>query len=215
MGLSFFDSVVMKRYFALKPVEGGGARTVMTLSNGMPFLLEKDVGQGHGRVMQFCTTATTRGSNLPTRRLFLPLMHQLTYCLAQSQGATEDVRPGRAVRFAGVARPSSQDEPKSPVEVTDPRGVTSAAPLEKGEAETAYPVFSDTARCGIYHWRRHGDDSRVGAFVVNLNVEEGDLTPLDREKLAPEPSGRAPRPFRAHGGGGPAHSHPAAGGLAA
>ena len=184
MASTFFSAVAMKHYFDLRIPQGSATRTLAALSDGRPFLLEKDVGEGGGRVMLFCTSATTRWSNLPARRFFLPLLHQMTYYLSRTRGVADSVTPGRPVRFGGVVALHGEKAGTSPVEVTGPRGVTTSAPLKKGEGTVAFPVFADTARPGIYTWRNRSDETKQGAFVVNVNTSEGDLTTLTHEAIS-------------------------------
>lgn len=181
---SFFNDVVASRYYDLVLPEASGARVLARLENGKPFLVEKGVGEGGGKVMLFCTTATTRWTNLPARRLFLPLLHQVTYYLARTRRVGGAVVPGRPVRFPGVKAVAADGEVRAAIEITDPMGTTSAASLKQGGSEWVFPMYSATARPGVYSWRDRNDESRRGEFVVNLNTAEGDLTVLSREELA-------------------------------
>ncbi|MFH1498444.1 MAG: hypothetical protein ABII82_11515, partial [Verrucomicrobiota bacterium] len=181
---SFFSDVAVSRYYDLEVKEAAGAQVLARLENGRPFLVEKGTGEGGGRVMLFCTTATTRWTNLPARRLFLPLLHQLTYYLAQTRRVTGAVAPGSPVRFPGGKAVRAGAGESSTIEITDPLGTTAAAPLVQGQSDLVFPVYSATVRPGVYSWRDRDDESRQGAFVVNLNTAEGDLTALSREALA-------------------------------
>lgn len=202
---AFFNAVVMKHYFDLQVDETSGARALAWLSDGRPFLVERAAGEGGGKVLLFCTSATTAWSNLPARRLYLPLLHQITYYLARMHGTAGNVLPGRPVRFPALSRtpdlpPSPPDpakaetsaaaaktksDPKdsSTIEVTDPRGLLKAASLEVRADNARHAVFRDTARPGIYAWRRTGDDTEHGAFVVNIDTAESDLAVLTQEAV--------------------------------
>jgi len=191
MDASFFTDVTAARYYDLQLREGAGARVLARLANGKPFLVEKAAGKGRGKVMLFCTTATTQWTNLPARRLFLPLLHQVTYYLARTRRAPESVAPGRSVVFPGTSatgRPGAQDTTAG-FEVTDPLGVTKAATTPSAAEGPASYVYADTARPGIYTWTRRAEHAAEagperGAFVVNLNTTEGDLATVDQETLS-------------------------------
>jgi len=175
----FFRSVAFKRYFVLEPVEGGGARVLARLSDGHPFLVER--AAGNGRTMLFCAPATSAWSNLPTRKLYLALLHQITYYLAQGPGARGSVRPGQTVRFP--VRPGPQSEAQRAIEVTDPMGVRRATVLETSLEGSASLVFQDTARPGIYTWRDRVTGEQ-GAFAVNVDPAEGDLAAWTTDEIA-------------------------------
>jgi len=169
----FFTSVAFRRYFTLEPQEGTGARVLARLSDRSPFLVEKPAG--NGRSVLFCVPATSKWSNFPARKLYLALLHQMTYYLAQRPGgATGSVKPGQEVRFPITAEDGTDEA--TAIEVTDPMGVRRAPVREVGADGSAALVFRETARPGIYSWRKRGGTAEEGAFVVNLDPAEGDLT---------------------------------------
>jgi len=55
---------------------------LMTLSDGIPFLLEQQIGGG--RIFLFATSTSPEWSNLPERGLFVPLIHQSISYLSRS-----------------------------------------------------------------------------------------------------------------------------------
>jgi len=191
MDPSFFTDVTVGRYYDLQLREGSGARVLARLANGKPFLVEKTAGQGRGKVMLFCTTATTKWTNLPARRLFLPLLHQMTYYLARTRRAPASVAPGQTVAFPGEQPAKQHDAKDTPpaFEVTDPLGVTKAAKAQPAAEGLASCIYTDTARPGIYTWTRRQQRASEaaperGAFVVNLNTVEGDLATVEPETLS-------------------------------
>jgi hypothetical protein len=57
------------------------SKTVITLSNGYPFLIEERIG--NGRTLMFSVAANTEWSDLPLKGLFVPLMHRSLAYLVQ------------------------------------------------------------------------------------------------------------------------------------
>lgn len=168
----FFSSLRLSRYFDLQVGHGSRTRVLARLSDDKPFLVEKEIGLG--RVLLFCTAATAAWSNLPSRTLYLPLLHQITYYLARSRSASADYAAGSVVRFPPVGGKAPQ------VEVSRPGGAVSRAGMREGDT---FARYSDTAVPGIYSWRQVGEKNRDGAFVVNPDTGESDLTVLSRDDL--------------------------------
>ena len=170
----FFDAVEVRRYFDLRVMHGSRARVPLPLNNGKPFLVEKEIGPA--RVLLFCTSATAEWSNLPSRTLYLPLLHQITYDLARSQSASAEYAAGSAIRFSPTHGVPVE------VDVTHPSGTVSRAAVE----EAGMALFRDTAEAGIYTWREAGEGGRHGAFVVNPDTRESDLEAFSHEEFREE-----------------------------
>ena len=173
MPAAFFNRVRVTNYFDLQVEHGSRARVVAQLSNGKPFLVEKEIGMG--RVLLFCTAATAEWSNLPTRTIFLPLLHRITHYLARSGESATIFTAGGVVQFPSDAGGAPQ------VDVIAPGGAVSRAHVEEGGVVA---TFKDTARAGIYRWKEAASGTRQGAFVVNVDTTESDLAALTREEAA-------------------------------
>jgi Aerotolerance regulator N-terminal/von Willebrand factor type A domain len=180
---SFFSAVTVDYCFELELDKDSGAIAIARLSNDLPFLVEKRLENG-GRVLQFSTSATTRWSNLPTRKLYLPLLHQMTYSLANIEGAGGGIAPGRPIHFRGIAQTDTipEIEPRpSPIHVANPRGGSAQAAVY--EVGARYPTFAATYYPGVYTWANQKDRSSRGAFVVNPATDESDLTLLTEKEI--------------------------------
>ena len=158
----FFNALRIRRYHQLSVPSGSSARIPATLRTDHPFAVDGTVG--HGRVLLFCLPATAAWSNLPSRTLFLPLIHQVTYAMARGHMANAEYRPGASVHFPVV---------EEAVEVTQPGGVVSV--IRSSEGDSA-PHFDHTWKQGAYAWRDTGDRTRSGVFVVNPDIAESDLS---------------------------------------
>ncbi len=67
-----------------------GVRVLLTLQDGRPLLVEKELGRG--RIMLFTTSADRDWTDLPTRTAYVPLMHGLVSYAARLAAAAQ--RPG-------------------------------------------------------------------------------------------------------------------------
>ncbi len=184
MERSFFTTVVVSRYFDLLVDDTSGATVLARLSNGRPFLVEKHAREGGGGVLLFCTSATTRWSNLPTCHLYLSLLHQITYALARMHDVEGSIAPGQPVYFRGPQAARNSADKDMQITVSDPRGVVEAVALEPSSDGVLSPVYRHTSRTGIFTWSHPGDDGGRGAFAVNLDTAESDLTALSQEQIA-------------------------------
>lgn len=90
------------RYLALEPVETTpGVRPLLTLQDGRPLLVEKDLWRG--RVLFFASSADRDWTDLPTRTVYVPLIHGMLGAAARLSMASQ--RPGvllpEPARFVG------------------------------------------------------------------------------------------------------------------
>ena len=168
----FYNRVRIDRYFDIQVEHGSRGHVLARLNDGRPFLVEKPLGQG--RALLFCTAATAEWSNLPSRTLYLPLLHQMTYYLARSRSVSADYEPGSAVRFLPVRGKAPE------VDVARPDGTVARASVEEGGVTAEY---DKTTVAGIYTWRNLTDGGQ-GAFVVNPDARESDLEAWAHEELA-------------------------------
>ena len=155
-----FESVV-----AAGEVSPEGAGVLAWMDDGEPAILEKKLGRG--RVLLFMSAADATWTNLPKKKVYLPLMHRMVRYLAGAEkpDAGESVRVGEPVYFgedeigpSGVvvfkARDGRETRLKAMKESTDGRW-----------------KFTGTETPGIYT----ATVPRRG-FVVNLDTRESDLT---------------------------------------
>lgn len=83
--------VVPLQYWSLEEGISGAAFVAGRLSSGEPFLSAKPFGRGTVMVASFPFDVMT--SDLPTRRSFVPLMHELTYYMARPVAADLNIIP--------------------------------------------------------------------------------------------------------------------------
>ena len=80
------------------------------LDDGEPLLVQRNVGKG--LVLMLGTSVQVNWSNLPLRTIFLPLVTQLTFDLADVEQTRANVIAGQPLVFSTVARPSLAEQPR-------------------------------------------------------------------------------------------------------
>lgn len=106
------------RYLTLDGAETTpGVRTLLTVQDGRPLLVEKDLGRGH--VLFFAASADRDWTDLPARTAYVPLMHGLVSYAAHLAAAAQ--RPGTSMPEAAslLGRP---EDAGSTVTLTTPDG---------------------------------------------------------------------------------------------
>jgi len=177
MPSTFLTRVRVWRYFDLQVEENSRAKVLSRLSNGQPFLVEKEVGSQAraGRVLLFCATANDAWTNLPARNFYLSMLHQMVYYLAQTRSRAANYIAGSKAVFPSVA-----GQPLL-VQVTNPRNTTTRAEIIE---DTNEAVYSNTNITGPYDWQDVNEPSRAGVFAVNIEPSESDLTLISHDDLS-------------------------------
>jgi len=186
------------RFFRARDLEvedGEGRRILARYDDGSVALAE--TVSGEGRVLTWTSTLDNYWNDLARQPVFLPFLHQLVrYASGRAETVTSfsagqvlDVTDARAMATAGlgeVAEALAGDEERV---VLTPSGESLVLPAGGG------PHFLRLRMQGIYELRPPGDaDLRPLAVAVNVDLGEGDLTPLDVEELV---ASLAPRPLEA------------------
>ncbi len=169
-----YQSVNVRQYIEVPPVDGSGARVLARLDNGHPLLLEKAVGSG--RVFLWTSSFHVQWTNLPLRPLFLPLMSRFIFEVA----GTHTSQP---LLVAGTpwTAPIAVDN-EAIVEVTDPKGAK--VRLERKDNESGPVRFLQTHQTGVYRVQvRNGPHVQQLAFAVNPDPEESAAAQIDPTEL--------------------------------
>lgn len=206
---SLYESVlVFKR---VRMAAADSATSVLArLDDGEPLLVERQVDKG--RVLMLGTAPQTPWSNLPLRPIFLPLIAQLTFELAEVEQARADVIAGRPLVYDSSGdwsifrrenttggqtsdrkmdlSPSSTSG-SSEVEVVPPGGERLRL---KCDGKTPFR-YAGTFDIGVYVLRRlNAPSARPAAYSVNFDPEEAEPAAIDRKELE-ERLGGAPVVF--------------------
>jgi hypothetical protein len=177
----------------LQVADGEGPQILARYDDGSVALAEAAAGEG--RVLAWTSTLDNYWNDLARQPVFLPFLHQLVrYASGRTETVTSfsagqvlDVTDHRAMATAGlgeVAEALAGDEERV---VLTPSGESRALPAGGG------PHFLRLEEQGIYEVRPPGNaDVRPLAVAVNVDLGEGDLTPLDVEEMM---ASLAPRPM--------------------
>lgn len=175
------------RFFAMigadpTTLRAGGA-VLASFSNGAPWLVEgpadADPNGGGGNVMLLTSGLDADWSNLPYRRVFVPLVDRLIAYLTQSRITTRGTTLGRPVRFSGPALLEGRS-----LTIAGPDGSTHTV-AATGDAATGGAVADFRATDAVGAYRVSGDDrfGHGGAFAVNLDTRESNLQRVDSETI--------------------------------
>jgi hypothetical protein len=182
---SYLAGVVIDRYIAVPrgwiPAPDSGTRVLARLRNGDPLAVEHKFGAGH--VIALFTSAAPVWNNWGRNPSFVVAMLEAQAYLAggHTSGAPHivgtpiaiDLDPARYQPQVRFLAPAAGETSSVTVDaVTSPRGLTAA--------------LADTESSGIYEARLttvdNQDESR--RVAVNVEADEGDLSLVDRDRLA-------------------------------
>ncbi|MFW6107883.1 MAG: hypothetical protein ACOC70_01660, partial [bacterium] len=123
---------------------------------------------GDGKAAFITVSAQTRWSNLPVTNIFLPLIHQLVFhvCRRLEQKA---IAVGAPFEFPEHLR-------RVPLFVRRPNGSEEKVKLGR-------LLYHNTFEPGGYTYQPAGRPVPEGAFVVNPDIAESDLAPIDPDEV--------------------------------
>ncbi|NNE35212.1 MAG: hypothetical protein HKN13_08255 [Rhodothermales bacterium] len=149
----------------------GTEQTLISLSNGDPFLQEMRTGEG--ATLFFSAAPDTRWSDFPVRGLFVPLLYRAIFYLSASESSSgEQLVVGKASEFrvAGVAADAR-------LTIVGPGGQDFIPEQRNLFSATLVSVNEQIGDAGVYDVRAGSELVRRIAF--NLPQEESDLTSLE------------------------------------
>jgi hypothetical protein len=151
------------------------SKTVITLSNGYPFLIEEHIG--NGRALMFSVAANAEWSNLPLKGLFVPLMHRSLAYLVQEPITDLSLCVGdeKTIHIRTSVAPT--------LTITKPGGMEVLINTQQRPTDRSLR-FSDTDLYGIYTVK--AGNIIFDKFAVNIDPDESNTTPSNekrREKM--------------------------------
>jgi len=158
----------VKFYFAVR-VDPGDARVAVRLTDQMPVLLEKKIGEGS--VLLFTSGLDNLTNDFPLHPIFVPFVEQTARYLSGTQN-----RSGARVVDSFLELRSSKEQSVS-VEVIDPDG---HRPLSLKEASSAQTY--QMSRAGFYELQLA--NGRHDVIGVNPDRRESNLEVIPDETLA-------------------------------
>jgi hypothetical protein len=162
-----FSSIPVYGYRNLTAVQG--AQVLARFDAGTPAVLERTVGRGH--VMLWGSTLDVSWSDLPTKPVFLPFIHQAVRHLAGYTEPEPWLTVGQVLNTSAVAARG----PAAQRVVLTPSG--RRLPLD----DEGTDVLELTEQ-GFYEIR--GDANQAdGIVAANVDPAEADLTPMDPREI--------------------------------
>jgi Aerotolerance regulator N-terminal/von Willebrand factor type A domain len=156
------------QFYQVVRVDPGQSRVIARLSNQVPVLLEKQVGEG--RVLVFASTFDNLANDFPLHASFVPFIEETAQYLGGQQGRSTNVAVDSFIELR-----SAKDQGAS-VDVIDPDG---RHPLSLKEAASTQSF--QVNREGFYEIRRA--NGRVEMVAVHADRLESDLTAVPKETL--------------------------------
>jgi hypothetical protein len=147
------------------------SKVIITLTNGSPFLMEEQ--SGNGRVLMMSVPANTEWSDLPLKGLFVPLTHRALAYLAQEPTANRSLLVGE-----GKNIPLRNPIPPKLI-IKKPDGMDAIVSTQKLVANKAVH-FSDTDIPGFYITT--AGSLVIDKFAINLDPKESIIAPADENR---------------------------------
>jgi len=181
-----YQSVLVYQHVRIAKGEEGAARVLARLDDGEPLLVERRVEKG--KVLLLGTSVHVDWTNLPLKKIFLPLVANLVFELSGAERARYDTLAG-----SPLVLPLEDASGPVGVEILPPTGETIRRTTDE-DPSAADDVFryTDTHQIGIYLVRRLDTVPPLQlAYSVNVDPEEADPESIARDdlqkRLAPTP----------------------------
>lgn len=148
------------------------SRELLLLSNGEPFLLEKDFGPG--RIILFTMLPDLAWTDLPVRGIFVPLLHRILVYLMSEVAVDLEVEVGNVLTL-----PIPREDLSKEIVVKSPNGIeTKIIPNYVEESMIVEHIES----VGIYTVFLGGE--LFTSFVANLPVMEDPSNRMKKDQIA-------------------------------
>jgi hypothetical protein len=173
----------VRRFFSVIPLKNAGESSVLAELDAGPLILERKSGAG---IVILCTSsADLEWNNLPARRFFLPMLHQMVYYAAQSAQSAGNLTVGTpyVLQMPPLDKPVDVSffAPATGEKAIDGKPVAVVAAAQGQNAVT----FQDTRRPGVYRAAYSVDGQPYERlFAVNVDARESDLTRIEPEEAA-------------------------------
>jgi hypothetical protein len=152
-------------------VDAAGARVAARLTDGTPFVLDKQIGEGH--ILLLASGLDNLTNDLPLHPVFVVFVDHAARYLSGTERLSGSRLVNAYVQLRSGTEPASA---AGSVEVIDPEG---RRPLSLSEARTAQSLRLDHA--GFY--QIHFANAQDAVIGVNPDRRESDLTPIPDDVL--------------------------------
>jgi len=173
-----YQSVLVYQHVRIAASEENAVRVLARLDDGEPLLVERQVEKG--KVLLLGTSVHVDWTNLPLKKIFLPLVANLVFELSGAERARYDTLAG-----SPLVLPLTDTAGPVGVEILPPTGETIRRTTDEDEtASDDVFRYTDTHQIGIYLVRRLDTVPPLEiAYSVNVDPEEADPETIDREEL--------------------------------
>jgi len=173
-----YQSVLVYQHVRIAAGEENAVRVLARLDDGEPLLVERQVEKG--KVLLLGTSVHVDWTNLPLKKIFLPLVANLVFELSGAERARHDTLAG-----SPLVLPLTDATGPVGVEILPPTGETIRRTTDEDEtASDDVFRYTDTHQIGIYLVRRLDTVPPLElAYSVNVDPEEADPATIDREEL--------------------------------
>jgi len=149
------------------------SRVLARFSDGQPAFIESSYGSG--KVILVTTSADSSWTNLPLRRLYPALLHQIVHYAAGR-------KPGESYLVGDTVSFRTEPGTETRIGITDPLGESSDLAPVPGES---YGIINltGTRTPGIYEVSGNGIPANKKLFAVNLDTRESILNSVAPENI--------------------------------
>lgn len=158
------------------------AEVLVQFRSGDPLLLSQQ--HGGGEVLLSTVPLDTDGSTLPTKSVFVPLLHEMLFTLAGVGNTRKNLKVGEP-----IVHPLANIFPDDEFQLLGPSGLSDKLQVT-GSGRHPLVRWDDTHLPGVYTiTQTHTSRAMSGKqettrFVVNFDRRESDMTPLTDAEIA-------------------------------
>lgn len=170
------ESPLVQRTVA--PPVSGSLRSIITLSNGTPFMWQYSAGPG--KLLGFAVPATTEWSDLPLKGLFVPLLFQsVLYCASPAAVAESNVRTaGDPLEFSSSLLPRNSASSAGKLRFIDAerRSIPAVSYSRSVAGGTPAIIYTIERTEGAGHYTVFAEKDTAALIPVNIRREESSGT---------------------------------------
>ncbi len=176
---SLYQSVLVYQHVGMAAGDDDATWVLARLDDGEPLLVQRNLEAG--KLLMLGTNLHVDWTNLPLKKIFLPLLARLVFELSGAEQARFDT-------LAGSPLTVPLDDATGPIglEILPPSGETIRRTSDEDDSPTDQVFrYPDTHQTGIYLLRRLDTAPATQvAYSVNVDPVEAEPAKIDREVLA-------------------------------
>ncbi len=165
----------VETYFPLEVPKDSSSRTVLSLNNAAPLVVERPVHRG--RVILVGTSADVSWTPMPVLPSYVPIVQELVAFAVADQQGRRNLLVGESI---GATLPRIGGSTSVTIETPDNRSETIPLLLDEGAGNWTFP---STNLAGIYVATPVGTPDARQRFAVNVDPAEGNLAKITEPEL--------------------------------